>query len=351
MPMPLLTILVLLQLAVSTPQAPQPPAPPPYVVVMHSDNGGDWRTIHRDGWTRRERTTDRYGYVHMTGPAGRTYSVVADLEGAPISMEVGHGAQQTPERQRFDMTDTVLGEHCQVWSSAPQFEERVYGGPMLDCITEDGITLWTGRMPPHAEGLVIYSRAVEFERRAPDWSEFSLPHDTLNWAYWAPYFELPPETTTPAYEIRFGEHVLRMHGAFSHEVRRAGSFSIRASNARLSYFNREGGNAVSIHTGPEQPYPPHPLTGGSEPMDQPPLRLFGETCRWHRIDLNTRWGVVGTCVTDDGISLAQSTTFHHGVERDNEHSVATYFWRGAPAPARMLPPPTLFDPWIAELPN
>jgi hypothetical protein len=220
---------------------------------------------------------------------------------------------------------------------------------VLTCITDDGIELWTGRRPPGAEAPRIDSRAVALERRTPAWSDFNFPREALDWSYWSSRFTFPPETARPAYEIRYGERIIRVRGDLRYEGG-ANRFSLRNTQMRLDYDALEGRPVYfSITLGPQNSYP-YPLTGGSEPLDRRQLRISGETCRWHRVDLNVRWGLVGVCVTEDGIQLAERTEYDDDAHQDRL-SVATHFRRGAPDAALMLPPEDVFEPWIAALPN
>ena len=84
-------------------------------------------------------------------------------------------------------------------------------------------------------------------------------------------------------------------------------------------------------------------------MDRAPLHILGERCNWRRVYMEVRYAIVGVCVTHDGIQLAQSTDYHDELHQD-ELDVATYFNRGAPNAALMLPPANVFAPWIAALP-
>lgn len=324
------------------------PVPPPHVVVMRSDQG-DRRVLHRDGWMRTESAAHGVSSVHMSGPGGYNYATGISADGMPVSVWLSRSQVEAPSGRRTEMTDTVLGERCEVWATEPTVQERVYGGPFLRCITSDGVTLWVGRGPPGAETPRIDVRAVSLERRTPTGAEFYFPREALDWSYWSSQIALPPERARPAYEIRFGEHVLRVRGDYRYEGG-AENFSIRSSGMNIHYA-APGGEAarLSIDLRPRQPYP-HPLTGGSEPLDREPLRISGETCRWHRVDLDVRWGIVAVCVTADGIRFGETTEYDDDALEDRR-AVATYFRRGAPAAELMLPPPTVFDPWIAALPE
>ncbi|MBY0564199.1 MAG: hypothetical protein K2P58_08430 [Hyphomonadaceae bacterium] len=339
--------------AVTAQEPPLRPAPPPHVVVMRSDQG-DVRILYREGWSRRESAAHGYSFIHMTGPRGHTYGVAISAPGRPSSLSLSRTDDAPNDDESVDGVptgafDVVLGERCEVWAHEPTVSERVYGGPALSCITADGIVLWSGRAPPGADGPRIHSRAVAVERRVPAWSEFSFPREALDWSYWSSRFLLPPESARPAYEIRFGEQVVRVRGDLRYESRPAG-FSIWGPDIRLYYAAPETRPvSFSISTGRQRPFP-HPLSGGSERMDRPALRVSGERCSWHRIDLSVRWGIIGVCVTDDGILFAESTDFHDEAHQDR-FRIATSFRRGAPEAALMSPPQDLFEPWVAALPR
>lgn len=323
------------------------PTPRPHVIVVRSSQG-DMRTLHRGGWVRQERLSHGYTQIHMTGPNGHAYGISLSADGAPYSLSLTRAEPHVATGVRTNATDTILGERCTIWESAPRFEERVYGGPVLTCITADGIALWSGRRPPSTNEPRVDSIVVSVERRTPAWSEFSLPAETLDWAYWSSRVVLPPETARPAYEIRFGDRVVRVRGDARYEGRPNG-FWLRSPGFQVHYSNQNGRSGISIDSGQRPPYP-HPLSGGSEPMDRAPLRIGGESCEWRRVDLNVRWGVVGVCVTADGISFAHSTDYHDEARQD-EMSVATSFQRGAPEAASMLPPENVFAPWVSALPT
>jgi hypothetical protein len=317
------------------------------MVIMRSAQG-DTRFLHREGWVRSERWSNGSTYIHMAAPDGRHYGVSISPDGRPVSLGLNQLASTPMVGRRTGVRDTVLGERCQVWASEPTVRERVYGGPVLSCVTEDGIVLWSGRGPPRQEGPRIDTRAVALERRTPGWAEFTFPREALDWSYWSSRFAIP-ETARPAYEVRFGENIIRVRGETRYEGR-ADGFSLRNRQALLHYTEREGSAArFSISVGPQAPYP-HPLTGGSEPLDRPPLRVSGESCNWHRVDLNVRWGIVAVCVTEDGVRLAETTEFDDEAHEDRFYG-ATYFRRGAPDPALMAPPANAFAPWLAALPH
>ncbi|MET0181319.1 MAG: hypothetical protein ABW199_00380, partial [Caulobacterales bacterium] len=140
------------------------------------------------------------------------------------------------------------------------------------------------------------------------------------------------------------------HGDTRYESRANGNISLRGINFRLHYdVQNSRPEALSIDLVPQQPYP-HPLAGGSAPMDHEPMRISGETCNWRRVDLSVTWGIVGVCVTSDGIQLAELTDFNDSA-RQNELEVASYFHRGAPDRALMSPSPEIFAPWIEALPD
>jgi hypothetical protein len=347
------SLLATAQIAPAAPNTPpklEPfPTPPPHMIVMRSDQG-DKRMLQRDGWTRREATANGQFSIHMTGPGGYSYSVTLAEDGAPRSMLLGRADAEAVQATRTGGTDMVLGERCEIWASNPPGEDRVFGGSVLTCIATDGIVLWNGSGSPGVAAPVIHSRAVALERRTPAWAEFSFPRQALNWSYWASRFPLPPDTARLAYEVRFGDNIIRVRGDTRFESR-PNWLSIRNLNMRLRYTAPDGRPvSFSISTAPEKPYP-HPLTGGSEPMDRTPMRITGETCNWHRVDLGVRWGIVGVCVTDDGIQLAEMTDFNDDVDREDKLEVATYFRRGAPDETLMSPPENVFEPWIAALPN
>ncbi|HYD72912.1 MAG TPA: hypothetical protein VEF55_07220 [Candidatus Binatia bacterium] len=314
-------------------------------MVLRSEQG-ETRILHRDGWTRRESAWARGTSIQVNAD-NYLYNVSFTPEGA-TGLNLARGAFPTSPYRPSDQRDVVLGERCRVWLSEPTVHERVYGGPVLTCFTRDGIALWSGRLPPGGSAE-IGSRMVSLERRAVAWSEVLPPREVLSWSYWAHHFPASPVDAMPAYETAGGGVVNRFHGELFAQSTRVGSFSLRNRNALMGYYVRQDRRTLTIQVSPQRPMP-HPLTGGSEPLDRPPLHRFGETCRWHRIDLGVRWGIVSTCVTGDGISLANAVDFHDPANQDEYHEVRN-FRRGPPTAASMRPPPDIFDPWIAALPQ
>lgn len=323
----------------------QPPSPPPHVMIMRTEQL-EVRIVVRDGWQRTEYVTEGYSHIGVTGVAERhRYAIVFDAAGEPTAISVERGIEPVPEKSLFDMTDTVLGEHCQVWASARQFSLRIPRGPMLHCITDDGVTLWTGIS--NRNGVQILSRAVELERRPVAWSEITPPRQFFSWSVWARHFALSPEGEAPAYEVRYGDSIQRTRGALTFRTWRDGH-SLHNGNARLTYGAR--GDTASFAIDLDEPAWPHPPAGGSEVMDRPRSRVLGERCRWHRVDLAVQWGIVSRCVNRDGALLAEATDFHDPALAD-EYEEATYYRRGAPAAALMLPADDVFEPWLAALPE
>lgn len=322
------------------------PTPAPHAVVMRSDKG-DTRILHREGWTRGQSLGGGLTSIYMTGSGGHNYRVILDADGAPLSMQLDRAQAAAGKATRTGASDTVLGEQCEIWSSTPALTDH-HGYRDLSCIATDGIVLWNGYQVQFAREPTIGSRAISIERRTPGWEEFSFPGEALDWSYWSSRLALN-DAAQPEYEIRYEDRVIRVRGDKRFESRPNGVWAL-GSNFRLSYSGLDGLHPhISISTSPERPYP-HPLSGGSETMDRPPLHISGERCDWHRVDLSVRWGIVGVCVTNDGIKFAESTEYDDEKHQD-KLQVATYFRRGAVDNSLMAPSENVFEPWIAALPH
>jgi hypothetical protein len=324
---------------------PQPPTPPPHVVVMRQEGSGNIRILHRDGWVRTESQDIPFSGFSLQSPGDVRYGASFSADGARHLM-LARGAFPRAVYQPTGRRETALGERCKVWTSEPLVQERVYGGPVLSCITADGIVLWTGRRQH-------YARAVSLERRPIAWSEMLPPRELLSWSYWAHHFPVPPESATPAYEIGFTGGIQRLHGELTSYSDDEGNYWLRNRDAAFVYSVVRGGEAYTLHTRiePQLPVPSPALDDDATPMDRPPSRIRGERCNWYRTDPHASWGMFSRCVTDDGIALVRVTDHYDNTEQPDERYVATHFRRGAPSAASMMPPRGLFDPWLSALPN
>ncbi|HVY59452.1 MAG TPA: hypothetical protein VHA77_16495 [Xanthobacteraceae bacterium] len=318
-------------------------------------------SIVRSGPWQIERSLDSpdQSVTYSNFDTGTSIVITRNSDGSYRSLSISRspsdGSGHDVHRTKTDQTDSVLGENCTVWRST-----RGSATGYLDCVTTDGIDLWT-RVELTSGYVWRSARVTKLVRRDISPEEVQFPGEVLDWSTW---YQSPPQTVSePAgarnYEVQLQEHFQRAGEdrltTIVHRRRGGEEFSehrgwrgarVNFTSAILSLSYTEGPDGRADHLGIRRR---DALSTGDNTARLENLTrrtdrtetVLGENCTWFDIAPGMADGSNWECRTIDGIAVVLD---HSGSRpRTVAISRAISIRREQVTERDMVPPPKLFD--------
>lgn len=337
-----------------------------YVARFSERLGRETRIVyHRDGKTRVDVVGDRGVASTFRDRRHATVVTLSRREGPRFNaLQIRSGSEpgySVSEAVRTGKSESVLGQHCDIWSTTTAGARMPHTISSENCLTADGIDL-SHRLVGSKGSVISSSEAVAVERRSVDPAEVEIPREVFNFGYWleagSKVLDNGPhpadfETTFvwPAVgRFRPDEKIrtTRRHFPWLFERTASGDqqnfvvhnlgtevvfrFDIKNSGAYKTLLVARDVKPLDINH--------------AEPMKQTDV-ILGERCEWFNMYPGAMDGGLEQCRTHDGIILKERVI----VRYSGETVAALRFQRRPVEVSQVMPPPDILTPAYWRLPQ
>ena len=348
----------------------RPPALPSgpaaeYVARFSERFGRETRIVyHRDGKTRVDVIRD--GGIASTY-RDRHHTTVVTLsrrEGPRFNaLQIRSGSEpgySVSEAVRTGKSESVLGQHCDIWSTITTGARMPHTISSENCLTADGVDL-SYRLVGSKGSVISSSEAVAVERRSVDPAEVEIPREVFDLGYW---IEDGSEATKSAprpadFETTFvwpavgrfrpDEKIrtTRRHFPWLFEKTTSGDqqdFVVHNLGAEIVFrvdIKNSGAYKTLLVARDVKPLD----INHAEPMKRADV-VLGERCEWFDMYPGGMDGGLEQCRTHDGIILKERGV----VYSSGEMVTARRFQRRPVEVSQVTPPPEILTPAYWGLP-